>query len=184
MSTTEAAILERLIEPAAGEQSPEVARYFLSLDFRGADRQRLQDLTAKAAARSLSPGEQAELDAYNRVSQLLARVQVRARHALESREGPCEVAPGIRRSQEAFWRDLPQLLRKRRDHGKWVAYHGDERIGVAYRPQELVRAIVQRGIPDDAYYMGVIRPHDLPPWEPDDIEPIHPQPFESIAPGS
>ncbi|HEX5271221.1 MAG TPA: hypothetical protein VFW33_12060, partial [Gemmataceae bacterium] len=39
--------------------------------------------------------------------------------------------PLFRRSQEAFWRDLPELLKSRRTRGKWVAYHGDERIGIA-----------------------------------------------------
>ena len=34
----------------------------------------------------------------------------------------------VLRSQQAFWRDLPELLKDERNHGKWVAYHG-ERAG-------------------------------------------------------
>ncbi len=28
------------------------------------------------------------------------------------------------RSQQAFWQDLPELLKDERNHGKWVAHHG------------------------------------------------------------
>src|SRR5437868_2692841 len=41
-------------------------------------------------------------------------------------EAALGVAPGILRSQQAFWRDLPELLKSKRNHGKWVCYHGDE----------------------------------------------------------
>src|SRR5262249_17934234 len=44
---------------------------------------------------------------------------------------PADIPPGLMRSQQAFWRDLPELLKDRRTRGKWVAYHGDEQVGVA-----------------------------------------------------
>src|SRR5207253_750462 len=38
------------------------------------------------------------------------------------------IAPLMRRSQEAFWRDLPDLLTLRSKRRQWVAYGGDERV--------------------------------------------------------
>src|SRR5437762_2730912 len=70
---------------------------------------------------------------------LLAREQYeRMRSLLESERTPghrdAEVAPdippGIFRAQQAFWRDLPQLLSQRKLRGRWVCYHGDQRIGI------------------------------------------------------
>jgi hypothetical protein len=106
---------------------------------------------------------------YQRVRELLERDRL-ARN--ESVEPTLEIPPGIRRSQEVFWRDLPELLKNRRNHGKWVAYYGEEQIGIARTGAELLRAIVRRGIPDDAYYLARIRPRELPPWEIEEIEPL------------
>jgi hypothetical protein len=100
----------------------------------------------------------------------------RAPH-LDEAEPAFEIPPGIRRSQEAFWRDLPELLQKKKNHGQWVAYHGDERIGIgAY--ETLLREILRRGIPDDQYYKAQIRPRELPPWEPEEVEAIGSQHLE------
>jgi hypothetical protein len=86
---------------------------------------------------------------------------------------PC-IPPGILRSQQAFWRDLPHLLSRRKLREQWVCYHGDERIGIgAYR--DVIRECVRRGIPDDAFYLGRISPHAIPPSEPEDVEPLGPQ---------
>jgi hypothetical protein len=88
-------------------------------------------------------------------------------------DGVPSIPPGILRSQHAFWRDLPHLLSQPKLRGRWVCYHGDERIGIgAY--EELIRQCLGRGIPDDAYYLGRISPQDLPPWEPEDVEPLGP----------
>ena len=32
------------------------------------------------------------------------------------------------RSQQAFWQDLPELLKDERNHGKWVAHHGGSEL--------------------------------------------------------
>ena len=72
------------------------------------------------------------------------------------------IPPGILRSQEAFWRDLPHLLSQPKLRGRWVCYHGDERIGIGTY-DELIRQCVHRGIPDDAFYLGQIRPQRTPP---------------------
>ena len=71
------------------------------------------------------------------------------------------VPAGIRRSQEAFRRDLPQLLQDRKLRGQWVAYHGEERIGVARRMAFLTRQCLRRGLQDDQFYVGLIDPSEL-----------------------
>ncbi len=46
-------------------------------------------------------------------------------------EPPPGIAPMILRSMQAFWRDLPEMLKHRRNRGKWAAYHGEERVAIA-----------------------------------------------------
>src|SRR5437870_4114873 len=92
---------------------------------------------------------------------LLARKEYdRVRPLLEA-ETPTEtdlpIPLGILKSQQAYWRDLSELLRNHRNHGKWVCYHGDERIGISEKSDLLIRETLKRGIPDDAYYLAVIR---------------------------
>jgi hypothetical protein len=87
-----------------------------------------------------------------------------------------EIAPGIRKSQEALRRDLPQLLQHRRLQGHWVAYHGDERIGVAANETTLLRECIRRGLSDDAYYIGMIAPNEL--IEVEEIEDPKPEHYE------
>ena len=83
------------------------------------------------------------------------------------------IPPGILRSQQAFWRDLPHLLSQRKLRGRWVCYHGDERISIGTY-DDLIRECGRRGILDDAFYLGRILPRELPPWEPEDVEPLGP----------
>jgi len=107
---------------------------------------------------------------YERVRALVEQREERRRS--ETAPG---VPPGIRRSQEAFWRDLPELRKKKGNRGKWVCYHGDERIGIGTTEAELLRICRQRGAADDEIYTDVIIPYDRPPWEPERIDP---GPFE------
>ena len=93
-------------------------------------------------------------------------------------EAGSEIAPGILLSMRAFWRDLPELLKVRRNHRKWVAYHGAERVGIAADDVTLIRELVRRQISDDAYYLATIGPRDLPPWEPEEVEDLGPQHLE------
>jgi len=79
-------------------------------------------------------------------------------------EAHVEIPPQLLRSQQAFWRDLPELLKSRRTRGKWVAYHGGERIGVAATDDELIRECLRRGLGKDEYYLDVIEPMPQPPW--------------------
>ena len=41
------------------------------------------------------------------------------------------ITPLIQQSQAAFRRDLPELLKDKKLYRRWVAYHGDERIGIS-----------------------------------------------------
>jgi hypothetical protein len=84
----------------------------------------------------------------------------------------------VKKSQETFWRDLAGLLRQKKNHDQWVAYHGDERIGIARLPRALLLEIRRREIPRGAYYLAVIRPREVPPWEPEEVAPIHSHHFE------
>jgi hypothetical protein len=61
---TEAAILARVIESDATAITPDVARYLLSMQLPRSDQERVNELSAKARAGSLSEGETQELDSY------------------------------------------------------------------------------------------------------------------------
>lgn len=83
------------------------------------------------------------------------------------------VPAGIRCSQEAFWRDLPQLLTQKKLRGQWVCYRGDERIGIARDGSDLVRECLRRGLRDDQYYIGWIDPCELVEEEEIELRPQH-----------
>ena len=68
------------------------------------------------------------------------------------------IPEGIRRSQDAFFRDLPELLKDETLRGKWIAYHGDERIGIAPGMKPLIQECLRRGLADDQYDLFVIEP--------------------------
>ncbi len=80
---TEAAILARVIEADETEITPDVARYLLSMQLPNADRDRVDELSAKARSGSLSNAEEAELDSYLHIGSLLGVMQSRARKLLK-----------------------------------------------------------------------------------------------------
>jgi hypothetical protein len=79
---TEAAILTRVIDSDMREITPDVAGYLLSLQLPESDRQRVDELSAKARSGALSSAEEAELDSYLHIGSLLAVVQSRGRRLL------------------------------------------------------------------------------------------------------
>ena len=83
-SPTEGAIWERIVEPEEGDLAPEAARLFLRLDFHARDRERMDELAAKARAGSLTQEEKHVADTYNRVAHLLALLQSKARRSLRA----------------------------------------------------------------------------------------------------
>jgi hypothetical protein len=74
--------------------------------------------------------------------------------------------PLVLQSQKAFWRDLPELLSDRRSRGRWVAYQGDERVGMAKTSTELYQLCLRRGLLRGQFYVGKIEAAETPPWEP------------------
>jgi hypothetical protein len=79
------------------------------------------------------------------------------------------VPPGVVRSQQAFWRDLPDLLSQRKLRGCWVLYHGDQRIGIARDAGKLLQECERRQLRGDDCYLAAIAPHSVAPWEVEDI---------------
>jgi len=78
-----------------------------------------------------------------------------------------QVPEGIRRSKEAFLRELPGLLGRKRLLGRWVLYHGNSQIGISRRADKLLRKAHTLGLKNDEFYFGVIEPHYA---EPEEIE--------------
>jgi hypothetical protein len=87
-----------------------------------------------------------------------------------SSQPPVEIPAGIRRSQESFWRDLPEVLKQRKLRGQCACYSGDELIGISRNDAELIQRCLKRGIPRDEFYVGYIEESSTPPREPEEIE--------------
>jgi hypothetical protein len=59
------------------------------------------------------------------------------------------VSPLAAQALEAFYRDLPELLRKH--PGRWVAYHGDERFAVGRTETALYQKCLGHGLKEDEF---------------------------------
>ncbi len=75
-------ILDHVIQPGKGNLSEALAQYILSLDFPKEDRDRYQELSAKADEGLLSLEEKSELEEFLNVNDFLATVQAKARRSL------------------------------------------------------------------------------------------------------
>jgi hypothetical protein len=75
---TEAAILTRIIQFGQRELTPDAARYLLSMQLPPSDEDRVNELSAKARAGSLTETETQEPDSYLHIGSLLGG------HAIES----------------------------------------------------------------------------------------------------
>ncbi len=67
-----------------------------------------------------------------------------------------EPLPMIRKSIDAFRRDLPQLLQKHR--GQWVGYHGDERLGFGTAETVVYQEGFRRGLTRNDFIVGFVEP--------------------------
>lgn len=67
---------------------------------------------------------------------------------------------------QAFWRDLPELLKHRRNRGKWVAYHGEEQVATRRSDVNAYQECFRRGLKHAEFYVGKVEadPHGIPPW--------------------
>ena len=72
-------MLARILQADGQELTPEAARYWLSVKLPASDQDRVDDLSAKARAGSLTEAESQELDNYLHVGFLLGTMQARAR---------------------------------------------------------------------------------------------------------
>ena len=81
----EAAILTRLAGPDEPAFSAAAAKGILTLDFNPVDKDRMHALAAKAREGTLTPDEQAEVEAYSRIGSLLGILKSKARRALKRR---------------------------------------------------------------------------------------------------
>lgn len=80
---TEAGILARTIQAEEGALSGSAAEYLLSVRFGERDVARMNELSELARQGKLTAQEQAELDSYLHVSNLLAVMQSQGRRALQ-----------------------------------------------------------------------------------------------------
>ena len=60
----------------------------------------------------------------------------------------------VLRSKQAFWRDLPGLLKNRRNRGKWAAYHGEERVAITRSDVDAYQECFRRGLKHEEFYVG------------------------------
>src|SRR5262245_15529265 len=81
----EAAILSRLMGPERPMLSAQTAKGLLTLKFSDADKEIMHTLAAKARAGTLSDDEQAQIEAYSRISGLLGILKSKARRAVKGR---------------------------------------------------------------------------------------------------
>jgi hypothetical protein len=77
-----------------------------------------------------------------------------------------DIRPMRLRSMQAYWRDLPRLLMDRRNHRKWAAYHGDERVAIARSQVDAYQECFRRGLNRGEFYVGKLKPapDGIPPW--------------------
>jgi len=85
MSAGEVAIWSRLLQPEAGNLSPEAARSILKLDLGDRDRVRMRELVVRGQSGDLTEAEETELETYCRVGRLLDLMRSKARRSAATR---------------------------------------------------------------------------------------------------
>jgi hypothetical protein len=81
----QASALERILQPAKGDLSTEVAEYVLGLKFPPEDHARYQELSMKAQEGALTENERADLEDLLAANDVLAILQSKARLSLKRR---------------------------------------------------------------------------------------------------
>ncbi|SRR5579885_3419929 len=94
-------------------------------------------------------------DVYERFADLLPE---------PTHEPPAGIEPLMLRSMQAFWRDLPELLKLKSKARQWVAYHGDERVAFGRDDLDVYQACFACGLQRGQFYVGKIEPDETPPW--------------------
>jgi hypothetical protein len=91
-TSSEMAILRRVVDSDNEDLSPEAARALLRLRFGARDRARMNRLAAKNRDGKLKSNEELELENYIRVGQTLGILQSKARRSLGTAEQTAAVA--------------------------------------------------------------------------------------------
>ncbi len=84
-ASSEIAILTRVLQPEEATLSADAARSILALDFTPDDRDRMQELAAKARAGTLSEREHVEIDNYEKVGHVLSLMKAKAKVSLKQK---------------------------------------------------------------------------------------------------
>ncbi len=84
-SAAHADFLQRVFDIAGKGMQPPLAESILGLDFSDSDSRRIAELNEKANEGTLNEDEQAELEAFISIGDLLALWQLKARRVLQSR---------------------------------------------------------------------------------------------------
>lgn len=79
----EVEILSRVIAPGEPTLPTDMAQILLTFDFGKDDRERMNQLAAKAREGALTPDEQVEIDCYERVGHFLSLLRSKARLSLK-----------------------------------------------------------------------------------------------------
>ena len=87
-ANTESAMLARILQSDEQELTLDAARYWLSVKLPASDQDRVDELSAKARAGSLTEAESQELDNYVHVGFLLGTMQAKARRLLPTESTP------------------------------------------------------------------------------------------------
>ncbi len=82
MSMVEAQILTRVIAPEDSSLDSKAAEAILTMGFKAADKQRINELGEKARLGTLTNEEQAEADSYERVGHFISLLKTKARQSL------------------------------------------------------------------------------------------------------
>src|SRR4051812_40561504 len=69
------------------------------------------------------------------------------------------IPPLIRSGQEAYQRDLPELLKKH--EGRWIAYSGDRRLGITRTRRQAYELGFRGGLARHEFIVLGIDPSDL-----------------------
>ena len=80
---------------------------------------------------------------------------------------PLPQIPPLRlHSMQAFWRDLTELLKVRRNRGRWAAYHGEERVAISRSPADAYQECFRRGLKRGEFFVGWLKeePDGISPW--------------------
>jgi hypothetical protein len=85
VSSSEVAILARVLSGGHGQLSHELARHLLRLGFNDEDKHRMHDLAVRNQNGALSPSEKEELFAYAKAGKLLSILKSKARRALRGK---------------------------------------------------------------------------------------------------